>query len=656
MQVDIKKQFLPKIAKFTPKKITPSGEQLAIQLATQKIILINANAGAAKTTTLALRIAESLARGVQPDDMIVLTVTDAARDVMRQRLKEIGVGLSLIKKIRFATFESFARDTLLAIERSAIALIDDNEQLIPIAIDALDAVCAKHGAHFALDTSTSNPALHAFFNMQLGIKSRLDLKTHDFEGYQPEEIAHVLNVPLTTYFWHLEYESLRGADDDIQFRGPFDASYDLIQMLEANPHLTAALPDYKTVICDELHDLNEVTFRLLTLLIRKSGAFFCGAGDKDQVIYSWTGADHQFLRSRFQQTFPYLAPYALTRCYRHGAALTSAVARFKNKDNESGVAFATKIALTHYAPDGCPAAVIAAVQQWLAGGGKLGGLAILLRNPSQSIQLESALIHTGLAYRTDGMPEFMQRLEILIFRGMMAVALQNLDTVRIKTVKEHIFDAMLIFAEINLDAASFATWKSDRDTAITQANALEWFLDGVLIRRSRNSAAAIAQCRDYLRTVDHALAAADVLQRVFEIMRLAEVTKRIFVDPQQASVVSQSIAQFIQMCRASGMNLQQFSDWIGATEWQHANQPAQDALTLACVDDVKGREFDCVIMPYLERGEFPRNRVDALEEENRFYVGITRTRLQLCLLAPEDEACRSGFIGRMGLAAGKGGE
>jgi DNA helicase-2/ATP-dependent DNA helicase PcrA len=649
--VDIKKQFLPKSAKFSPKKIVPSSEQLAIQLATQKIILINANAGAAKTTTLALRIAESLARGVQADEMMVLTVTEAARDVMLLRLRQIGVAVAQIKKMRCVTFETFAADTLLGIERTPVRAINDDAQLIPFAVDALEAVCANYGSQFALDTSTNNPALNTFFNMQLGIKSRMDLKTHDFEGYQPEEIAYVLKVPLTTYLWHLEYEAARGAraDDEIRFRARFDASYDLIHILEDDPEMIAALPDCKTVICDELHDLNEVTFRLLSLLIRKNGAFFCGAGDKDQVIYSWTGADHQFLRERFQQTFPYLAPYTLTRCYRHGTALTDAVAHFKNKDNESGVTFPTGVAVIHYAPDGCADAVVAAVTRFVADGGKLGEVAVLLRNPSQSIRIENALIRANLAYRTDGISDFLQRLEVLIFRGMMAVALQNLDTVKIVAVKEKIFDAMMVFAEINVDADDFAAWQTDRDTAITQANALEWFLDGVLIRRSKNSAAAISACRDYLRALDPEVPAADVLQRVFEIMRLADVTKRIFVDPQQAAVVRQSIGEFIGMCRAGGMNVRQFSEWIGTIEWQRAMQPTKDALIIACVDDVKGREFDCVIMPYLEEGEFPRAHMAMLEEENRFYVAVTRTRRQLCLLTPCDAARRSRFIARMRL-------
>ena len=43
---------------FAAKGITPTAEQLAVQTASAPTLLIEANAGAAKTTTLALRMAE----------------------------------------------------------------------------------------------------------------------------------------------------------------------------------------------------------------------------------------------------------------------------------------------------------------------------------------------------------------------------------------------------------------------------------------------------------------------------------------------------------------------------------------------------------------------------------------------------------------------
>lgn len=50
---------------FQPKGITPSLRQIELQTSKEKSIIVNANAGAAKTTSLALKVAETLERQQQ---------------------------------------------------------------------------------------------------------------------------------------------------------------------------------------------------------------------------------------------------------------------------------------------------------------------------------------------------------------------------------------------------------------------------------------------------------------------------------------------------------------------------------------------------------------------------------------------------------------
>lgn len=650
--MEISSKHLPKIAKFKPRGISASPEQHAIQTATQKEILIQANAGAAKTTTLALRMAESLMRGVAPEHMLALAMTPAARRVLQERLAELGLATGLIKRIYIATFEDLARHCLQQMEGGECVYLEDDEQLRPLAVQALENICEMHGNHFELDANFSNLALHQFLQMQGGLKARFALFTHDIEGYEPEEIAHLLDIPLTTYFWHVEYERLRGADDMADFRGQFDASYDLARRLFIEPEQCQQLPAFSVVLCDEMHDLNEVCFRILTALIQRGNAYFCGAGDKDQVIYSWRGAEHQFMRERFAALFPRLKEYPLTACYRYGAKLAAAVAHFKRKPNTSALQQNSVVAVQYYAAaengtDPCSALVLAEVQAWLKQGGKLGQIAILLRNPSQSIALETALLRAHLAYKTEGMASFLQRLEILILRGMVAIAMQNLDLVKLKEAKEAIFEAMIVYAEIPYDAEEYEQWQKSRAVALSQAAALEWFFEGILQRKSTQSGAAMLACVNFLRQQAPDAKAGTVLQQVFQIMHLDQVARRIYVDREQAAFVQASIAQFIRMCDASAMNLQEFSDWLGEAEWRLAQKTPKDALSLACVDAIKGREYPCVILPYLTRQEFPRPHLPQLEEENRFYVAITRSQQRLVLLAPQEESERSRFLAQM---------
>ncbi len=63
-------------AVFSPTGLSPTPEQLAIQLDRRRHVIVEANAGAAKTTTLALRLAQALTRGAEVDRILVLTYTD----------------------------------------------------------------------------------------------------------------------------------------------------------------------------------------------------------------------------------------------------------------------------------------------------------------------------------------------------------------------------------------------------------------------------------------------------------------------------------------------------------------------------------------------------------------------------------------------------
>ena len=97
---------------FQTKAFTPTPEQLAIQTASARSLLIEANAGAAKTTTLALRMAESWQRGTAPDAFLALVHTDTACLALHAALRKIGVPAAVRQRMRIATFEQFCTQLL----------------------------------------------------------------------------------------------------------------------------------------------------------------------------------------------------------------------------------------------------------------------------------------------------------------------------------------------------------------------------------------------------------------------------------------------------------------------------------------------------------------------------------------------------------------
>lgn len=649
-------------ARFNPRAIKPTDEQSAIQINTHKVILIEANAGAAKTTTLALRIAESLARGVPAEKILCLVFTPEAAIALRNCLSKIGVQKHNVDRLSIYTFEMFAKRMLEIIEGGRVQYLPSPEALKPMVIEAMERVFEKYADAFELDTISigmTNVAVDEFLHLQLRIKAKMELCNGDFDDLSVEDIAEsVLGITPTLYILLREYERSRVVDvDDVVFRGRFDACYDLVRRLETYPDNIHGLPEFQMVIADELHDLNEATFRLLSIFINRGKVFFCGAGDKDQVIYSWAGADHQYLQSRFKGAFPALQLLPLTSTFRYGPHLAEPIAAFKKKKNTSALLVKTDIEVLGYGGEtgvSCADRVVEAITQWAhkKANGSVGSAAILIRSPFQSIAIENALLRTGLPYKPERMLSYLQRPEILFLRGVLSTALNNLGSIKDPTVIHRIVDALVTFAEIDLsgkDHNHYEGVKQAQADLTEQPDFIPQFFKHKVQDNSRNAAVkdAIGAALHYLEQSPPDAPAGDVLREVFEILKLEDVCKRIFVSRSDAEDVTKSLRGFIQASHDSGKNLRDFSFWLNATEKALFSQKWQDTITLCLIDNAKGLEFDHVIIPYLSADEFPKLGHGKLEEENRFYVAATRTKLKLTLITPEPLNLRSRFVGEM---------
>lgn len=642
--------------RFTPRGLVATAEQGAIQLAQDRVVLIDANAGAAKTTTLAIRIGEAIARNLPPEHILALVFTPEAREVMRQRLVEVGIARPVAARIKVATFEQFASEVLLELEGAGATSLPYARDSRDYVLEALEQVGERyHGRVEYLDVKTHNLAISQFLQLQQSLKATMAL---DAElGYLGlEEAATVLGIPLTDYLTTLEYERMRlGSYEGTLFRGPFDASYDLARSLQQTPELEQSLPAYRVLVCDELHDLNEPAFRILTALLKNQQCYFIGAGDKDQVIHSRLGASDAFLNRRFGSAFPALVRYPLTMSYRYGPHLAFAMAAFKQKAVRSSLGSLTEIRQLHYddGANACAAQVNRALATWQRDQRPLDGCAILVRNWDQSVAIENALMQAQIAYRTEEMPSYLQREEILFLRGMIAIALKNLHTVKADATRKAIVEALAIFCEVELTPEQMEEAKK---TIARDPDTLSFFFTGQMQRsQSQGVRDSLGKTMAYIDQVDPDTSAAVVLQEICALMHLEVVAKRIYVHPHEAAVVARTVAGFVDAAAASGKNLRDFSEWLGGTEKLTGQKPDRHTLLLESAANAKGKEFDHVILPYLEAGAFPDPLYDAGEEENLFYVAATRAKMRLTLLSPEKEHRRSPFLQRLKLSASMAG-
>ncbi|TFW14795.1 ATP-dependent helicase [Duganella callida] len=645
--------------RFTPQGLIPTAEQLAIQLAQNKVVLVDANAGAAKTTTLALRIGEALARKLAPEQILALTFTPEAREVLRRRLLDIGVPQALTERVAVLTFEDFAAWMMDLVDNDHVRQCRDPRALKEYALMAVDRTAERYaGSADGLELHTHSVALSQFLDVQLGLKATMALE-RDVEFMGAEEAAALLEVPLTDYLTTLEYEILRlDGGAGATFRGPFDATYDLACNLDGGARLAGQFPDYRLVLCDELHDLNEASFRILDALIGKPQCFFVGAGDKDQVIHARLGASAEYLSSRFGERHPRLVRYPLTQTFRHGPHLAYAMAEFKQKPVESGLRLRTEIQQAHYASaDDCAGRVLAAVRQWQADGYDIDGCAILIRDRHQSMAIENALIEADIAYRTPPMAGYLQRDEILFLRGLLAIGLRDFGAVKSELVRTAIVDALVAFSEMRFSARSMDNFKQQilkspdllGELFLIEDERRDIDLPGYRDVAAEGTRRAVVAAIAWLSTVDPALPAAAVLSELCERVQLVATARRIFVRPYDAGVINKSVASLLAAAAASGQSLREFWAAMNAREAFIRRKRDRKSVLIECVANAKGKEFDHVILPFLEEGEFPHPSQPKRDEENLFYVGATRARARLTLISPADPARRSAFINQLRL-------
>lgn len=296
---------------FQPKGIVPTDEQRAIQLERHKCVIVEANAGAAKTTTLALRLAQAIERGVDLERVLVLTYTEAAVTALRQALERIGLPASVRQQVRIQTFAEFCAGRLLGIEGAKVPALTTPEQLKPHVLLAIDRVLSnedeRHRDEFAIEGAGEGivEGLLASFSW---LKGTMQLTLEAFDQALTPALAAELGHDYLTLRAFRVFEHLRrgGHPDHHAFRSRDDATYDLARLLlddeaffeQAHP-LALGL---HLVLVDEMHDTNRAMFTVLQhLMARNAKAAFVGVGDRDQVIHAVAGADASFMGEGFDR-------------------------------------------------------------------------------------------------------------------------------------------------------------------------------------------------------------------------------------------------------------------------------------------------------------------------------------------------------------------
>lgn len=644
--------------------ISPNDDQIQILNSQARFNVIFGNAGAAKTTALAMKIKDILDKGHAFADIFALLYSDAAVQALRQRLLWLGLSRDDARAVQAMTFAEFCHARLAPIEGMSRHLKHPNRlvhETLVRAVENASEWAARRGfsSSFELDVGSvlAFPTLlHAFRQL----KGTMALQSLDAEFSLTPESAYDVGIDFTQAAVLQAYEKIRRGNIGVEevrrndeayvkeveeeslFRLEDDPFYDMAAVLEGSdtPFDFETHPlriGTRFLFVDEGHDLNKAMFTVLQHFVNVNPIeqFFV-VGDPDQVIHSDSGAAPNFMTDTLDLGKP-SKRFTLPLCRRFGEGLANPLSAHAHKpyevledsrtvvsvyNAESYVGISTLVAGAH-------SKASAAVSD------RMPSLAVLLRHPGTSVQLENDLALKGFHIETNGFEPYMQRPEVLFLRVMVAWAAEAMDT--------------LVRADLGgIQAAlgEFSGFAGHHKAQDVQHKAIETLTQYVL---GESPASFVAQAEAHVDPKpllyycdDAALQAisqflsrmidgvgTDSLAETVESAGLIALAKRAFVFEERSNEAAAAMLEFARSA-AGFTNFRAWLQQMANREYASSRQArgALPTIRMYSIPACKGLEFDHVIIPDVNKGIFDGANQ---EERNLFYVAASRARKELTM-------------------------
>jgi DNA helicase II / ATP-dependent DNA helicase PcrA len=129
-------------------------------------------------------------------------------------------------------------------------------------------------------------------------------------------------------------------------------------------------------------------------------------------------------------------------------------------------------------------------------------------------------------------------------------------------------------------------------------------------------------------------------QAIIENLEIEQWVQEVYIEEQRKI----DVLRYFEALKNAILKYKNFDDYFSQLcdyEDRRASKLKTRILTIALASEIKGFEFDNVLIPYLEDGIFPFDTGEGLQEEqNLLYVAATRAKKNLCLLVHENKPSR----------------
>ena len=265
---------------------------------------INAGAGAGKTMVIALRVVTLISKGVKPEDILLITFTNAGAEEMRTRielcLKDFGLPADA-SKMPIMTFNAFGNDIIkneyqrfgFAEEPKVIDAVEKNHIIAQML--RRNEVAGLDYRNMTMNTPTCMGALPITARVFDAIKSNgygqadLDKLRRTMGGFARFCSGTALQELLSLYD---EYDRLLREDNLIEFA---DQEMLLFELLRQDPYYLEQF-QFHHIIVDEFQDTSESQIRLLKQMIEcPTFESLMVVGDDSQSIFGFRDTSPEYI-------------------------------------------------------------------------------------------------------------------------------------------------------------------------------------------------------------------------------------------------------------------------------------------------------------------------------------------------------------------------
>ena len=556
-----------------------------------------ASAGSGKTRVIVARV-EHLIRdyGVAPEKILVVTFSRKARDELQGRILMRIPGCA--EDITVTTFHALGNQIVKSGYGKKYRVLNGDQDRIKL----INNVLSDRG-------KKNNPTKDAAYYLQYisAVKNRMETPASD-------------TVDGAVYY---AYEHRKNAAGCLDFD---DMVIQAVKILRNDTDACKTWQSkYEFVFVDEMQDISAVQYELLRAICQSHKNLFV-VGDPLQNIYQWRGSDNRFMLN-FKADWPDTTVMYLHTNYRSsrnivdtsncfGKCIPDTKSELYVESAANRPPFQDVVYHCYTSPSEEADAVKTRITHLVKDGYSYGDIAILARTNEYLQEFKTALTESNIAYSTEYDTSIFKKPEVMLILCYMRLIVDHGDDDAFEYVycrpKRSLGKSFL------MKAKEIATEKHLLLYGSMEEAAQEHPKYPIGVKKLRS---VIDECggRQYK----------NIKEMIGDLRRLMSLDQFIFNNKDKdcrKEVVSNLDA--LEDIAAEYVDINQFLDDMRSISG--SCKPSKDAVQLLTIHKAKGLEFPAVFVVGLNRGLFPSDKSEDINEERRLmYVAMTRAEREL---------------------------